>query len=454
MSISVAHADMLEWLPAYAAAIAAGDAEPFDTCVTDGPYHLSSIVKRFGADGAAPAKDRDGAYQRAARGFMGKKWDGGDICQRPETWRAVYDVLKPGSHLIAFGGTRTFHRQTVAIEDAGFEIRDEVADLFDADALAALFMGSLSPDQRDMFARLLDASQFTGFLAWIYGTGMPKPHNQKGDWQGWSTALKPAWEPILVARKPLSEGSVAANLAVHGVGAMNVDACRISTDDELRAGAGKLWSHYREGEASAERRYSDKGGTNFAMKPGPRGGDPSGRWPANVVHDGSDIVEQCFPVAPGQRAAVRPDSGGGRKIANVFNGFSANSDCDPRGDAGSAARFFYSAKAGPLDRIGTAHATVKPIDLMRWLIRLVTPSGGRVLDPFGGSGKTGIACLADGFGCQMIEIDADHVADIERQLAFLRGEGELSTIELHKARRDREAADGLPPLGGLFGDAA
>ncbi len=450
MVVSVAHADMLEWLPVYAAAIAAGEAEPFDVCATDGPYHLTSIVKRFGAEGSAPAKDRDGAFQRAGRGFMGKRWDGGDICQRPETWRAVCDCLKPGAHLVAFGGTRTFHRQTVAIEDAGFEIRDQVADLFDADPLAALFMESLSAQQRDIFARLLDAGQFTGFLAWIYGTGMPKPHNQKGDWQGWSSALKPAWEPICVARKPLSEGSIAANLAAHNVGALNIDACRIGTDEELRTGAGKLWSHYREGEASAERRYSERGGTNFAMKPGARGGDPLGRWPANVVHDGSVAVEQHFSEAPGQLAAVRPDSGGGRKTANVYGEFAANSDFTPRGDSGTAARFFYSAKAGPLDRIGSAHATVKPVDLMRWVIRLVTPPGGRVLDPFAGSGKTGIACLAEGFDCQMIELEADHVADIERQLAFLRGEGELSTIELHKARRAREAAEGLPPLGGLF----
>ena len=127
-----------------------------DSVVCDPPYHLTSIVKRFGADNAAPAKvGKTGAYARASKGFMGQTWDGGDVAFQPETWAEVLRVLKPGGHLVAFSGTRTYHRMAVAIEDAGFEIRDQ--------------------------------------LAWVYGSGFPKSHNQPG---GWGTALKPSWEPM------------------------------------------------------------------------------------------------------------------------------------------------------------------------------------------------------------------------------------------------------------------
>lgn len=409
MKVDVAHSDMLEWLGSY-------DGEPFDSCVTDPPYHLTSIVKRFGGANAARAKDRDGLYKRASRGFMGKTWDGGDVAQRPETWRAVYDALKPGAHLIAFAGTRTFHRMTVAIEDAGFEIRD--------------------------------------MLCWHYGSGFPKSHNQKDDFEGWGTALKPALEAICLARKPLGEKTVAANLARYGTGALNIKDCRIGGGEALREGAGKLWSHYREGEASSDRRYDDRGGTNFAMKPGPRGGDPLGRWPANVMHDGSDEVVGMFPESNGQQGDLNGHSRD-RVSLGIYGDMGAARDFVSRNDEGSAARFFYSAKAGPLDRLGTAHATVKPVDLMRWLVRLVTPTGGRVLDPFAGSGTTGIACMAEGFDCQMIELEAEHVTDIQRKLNYLRGKGGLTVIEKHKAKRDREVKDGaLDDAGPLFKGAA
>lgn len=487
-SIDLAHGDCIEWLTAHAAQIAAGEAEPFDSCVTDPPYHLTSIVRRFGGAKAAEAKDRDGLYQRASRGFMGKTWDGGDIAQRVETWRAVYDCLKPGAHLVAFAGTRTYHRMVVAIEDAGFEIRDSILDLFDADALAAEFMASLTGDQAEIFARLIDAGQFTGLLAWIYGTGFPKSHDvskgidkHNGDkrpvvgrerlsndirggglldvahgevrpaferditvaasaasaaWQGWGTALKPALEPIVLARKPLSEGSVAANVLKHGTGALNIDGCRIGEDERHNPSAGnnQIYGQFEGAEKI--------------------GRATVGRWPANIVTDGSDAVAAMFPDAPGAQGIVtgnEPSS----PFANVYGDMPNRAGgAVPRGDAGSASRFFYSAKAGPLDRIGTAHATVKPVDLMRWLVRLITPPGGKVLEPFAGSGTTGIACMAEGFGCQMIELEADHVADITRKLAYLRGEGGHSTIELHKAKRDRAAEKDAEPIGGLFGDAA
>mgnify|MGYP003325842783 CR=1 FL=1 len=167
------------------------EGKQIDSVVTDPPYHLTSIVERFGKEGSAPAKDKDGLYQRQARGFMGKEWDGGDIAFRTDTWKLAYDLLKPGGYLLAFSASRNYHRMAVAIEDAGFEIRDQIM--------------------------------------WIYGSGFPKSLNV-GD--GWGTALKPAHEPIVMARKPL-EGSNIDNVLKYGTGAINIDGCRIQSDDAL-----------------------------------------------------------------------------------------------------------------------------------------------------------------------------------------------------------------------------
>ncbi len=366
-----------------------------DSVVTDPPYALVSIQKRFGKPGSAPTKD---VYGRGAAGFMGKQWDTGEVAFSEEFWAEVLRVLKPGGHVVAFSGTRTYHRMAVAIEDAGFEIRDQ--------------------------------------LGWVYGSGFPKSHNQHGDWEGWGTALKPAWEPIALARKPLT-GTVAANLAEWGVGAINVDGCRVETDEALRDGAGKLWSHYREGEASSSRRYADAGGTNFSLLPGVRGGDPRGRWPANLIHDGSEEVLAAFPDAKGQQGYVGPKHGE-RPSKGIYGDFGIRPDSHPRVESEtSAARFFYCAKASRVDRDAglehlpkkaggmvsntsgqhmtrrdegykpepraNTHPTVKPTTLMQWLCRLITPPGGIILDPFMGSGSTGKAAVLEGFqfiGCE------------------------------------------------------
>lgn len=420
MTVSIHHSDCVAWLQAY-------DGPFFDSCVTDPPYHLTSIVKRFGGKDAAPAMvGATGAYARASKGFMGKEWDGGDVAFRPETWRAVYDKLKPGAHLVAFSGTRTYHRMACAIEDAGFEIRDQ--------------------------------------LQWIYGSGFPKSHdvskavdrvlganrpsanrpsaNRRGDgtiyglghsgvidnsdpatpesafWQGWGTALKPACEPICLARKPLSEKSIAANVLKHGTGAINVDGCRISTEETIKATRNYVAGGLEPGGMQ-------KGPGAFAVYKQ----NDAGRWPANVLHDGSDEVLAGFPFS-------KSEGGDGYKNS-VFCGGKATGG-HGLGDEGSAARFFYSAKAGPLDRIGSKHPTIKPIDLMRWLVRLITPPGGLILEPFAGSGTTGIAALAEGFDCTMIDLEADHVADIERKLAFLRGEGRMRVEEHLNGRENHK----------------
>lgn len=325
-----------------------------DSIATDPPYALVSIVKRFGKPGSAPAKGNE-AYQRASAGFMGKSWDTGEVAFSEDFWRECLRVLKPGGHVVAFSGTRTYHRVVVAIEDAGFEIRDQ--------------------------------------LGWLYGSGFPKSHNQHDEWEGWGTALKPAWEPIALARKPL-DGTVAANLAKWGVGALNINSTRTAID-----------------------------------------GDNLGRWPANIVHDGSDEVLAAFPnTRSGKPSGVKAGNNN-----NVYGQYCGGVPVTGFGDEGSAARFFYCAKASRKDRdeglelfeqkmvassmarvsqlqgeeatciSGTknpranTHPTVKPTDLMRWLCRLVTPPGGIILDPFMGSGSTGRAALLEGFrfiGCE------------------------------------------------------
>lgn len=417
-----------------------------DSIVTDPPYHLTSIVKRFGSTGAAPAKDytgerenATGAYARASRGFMGKQWDGGDIAFRVELWAQALRVLKPGGHLCAFSATRTYHRMACAIEDSGFEIRDCKAFAHDARPRVAAFMESLNAEQAAAFAELF-AEHGDGLLAWVYGSGFPKSHDvskaidkasgiwrgrakgvkganvamaganyartPKGaaitpdaaSWDGWGTALKPAWEPIVLARKPLT-GTVAGNVLEHGTGALNIDGCRVGAEGGTRK------------EASDEKSETTSVGGFLNAKAGELV-EGLGRWPANVLHDGSDGVVDGFPeTGGGGFPAARGAGGIGNDGHKGQAGLAARST-----DAGSAARFFYSAKADSDDRLGSKHPTVKPLDLMRWLVRLVTPPGGVVLDPFAGTGTTGHAALVEGFSAVLIEREEEYRADIARRM--------------------------------------
>jgi site-specific DNA-methyltransferase (adenine-specific) len=354
------HADMRDAVPLLTG---------IDAVVTDPPYHLTSIVKRFGAANAAPAKDRDGLYARASKGFMGKQWDGGDVAFRPETWRLVYAALKPGAHLIAFSGTRTYHRMACAIEDAGFEIRDQIG--------------------------------------WLYGSGFPKSHNAGN---GWGTALKPAWEPIVLARKPLI-GTVAENVLQHGTGAINVDACRVAGEP----------THGSD-------RASPANGTIGRFVDSPSRGVPNavssiGRWPANVIHDGSEEVLAAFPdnLKSGTGSIKKESDKGYRPNAYGAESRPAGTLMVEYGDSGSAARFFYSAKADAGDRLGSKHPTVKPIDLMAYLCRLITPPGGTVLDPFAGSGTTGMAAIREGFKPVLIEREAEYFDDACNRIRHIDG---------------------------------
>ena len=273
------------------------DGVQVDSIVTDPPYHLQSIVDRFGKEDSAPAQHgTDGAFARASKGFMGQEWDGGDIAFRQETWKLALKLLKPGGHMLAFSASRNYHRMAVAIEDAGFEIRDQIM--------------------------------------WIYGSGFPKSLNL-GD--GWGTALKPAHEPIVMARK-LIEGTNKNNKEKYGTGGINIDGCRIEGDTNLKTRVRKAGSEFGQNSG-----WNDHKNVDTIYNPS------NGRFPANVMHDG--LQEEW-------------------------------------------ARFFYCPKVSKSERgEDNTHPTVKPQELMKYLCRLVTPKGGTVLDPFMGSGTTGVACM-------------------------------------------------------------
>jgi site-specific DNA-methyltransferase (adenine-specific) len=371
-----------------------------DACLCDPPYHLQSIVKRFAKTGRTDkTRTSSGPHQRTANGFMNKVWDGGDIAFQVSTWERVFRALKPGAYIVAFSSSRTFGRMSVAIEDAGFITHP--------------------------------------LIGWIFGQGFPKAHrvNIEGmeGYRYGGQALKPALELIYVGQKPFSEINGTKNIEHWGTGALNIDGCRVVTDDELQVGASKLWSHYREGEASADRRYDGDGSTNFAMTPGPRGGSPKGRWPANVMTDGSADVVDAFPITTSGTFDGQRNSD---KFRNAYGEFKGTPEGETpfAGSSGSAARFFWSSKAVADDRLGSNHPTVKPVDLIQELARLVTPKGGTVLDPFAGTGTTGEAAFREGFKAILIEREPEYQADIRRRMALVMSGPEERKRESIKAK--------------------
>jgi site-specific DNA-methyltransferase (adenine-specific) len=351
-----------------------------DSVVTDPPYGLS---------------------------FMGKRWDY-DV-PSVEVWAECLRVLKPGGHLLAFAGTRTQHRMAVRIEDAGFEIRDMIAWVY----------GSGFPKSLDVSKAIDKAAgaerevvgQHGAPAKSIYSQGkqeLPQEVNitapatpEAKQWEGWGTALKPALEPITVARKPLI-GTVAENVLQHGTGAINVDGGRVGTEELANpsgisnAMGGVTIGKYQGGNQD----YSGSGATN-----------PLGRWPANFIHDGSEEVVGLFPqTTSGAKKPNHKRIGGygGDRPKQVYGTYK-QIPCDYPSDSGSAARFFYCAKASKADRGENHHPTVKPTDLMRYLCRLVTPPSGIVLDPFMGSGSTGKAAMLEGFAFVGIEREAEYI---------------------------------------------
>jgi site-specific DNA-methyltransferase (adenine-specific) len=331
---------------------------------------------------------------------MGKRWDY-DV-PSVEIWAECLRVLKPGGHLLAFAGTRTQHRMAVRIEDAGFEIRDMIAWVYGSgfpkslDVSKAIDKAAGHARETEYEPNHKNATFGAGLGGGKHGAQSDPPVTDAArEWQGWGTALKPALEPITMARKPLT-GTVAANVLEYGTGAINVDGCRV---EHVTVGDGNLAlnPHLRT--------YINggNGGNIISHEDERRVVTPhtAGRWPANLIHDGSDEVLVCFPVTTsgkpcGKRNATTGFSSGITPGAADLTGF---------GDTGSAARFFYTAKATKAERQGVTHPTVKPIELMAYLCRLVTPAGGTVLDPFMGSGTTIKAAFSEGFNAIGIERD-------------------------------------------------
>jgi DNA modification methylase len=407
-------------------------------------------------------------------GFMGKSWDASGIAFNIEVWQEALRVLKPGGHLIAFSGSRTYHRMAVAIEDAGFEIRDQIM--------------------------------------WVYGSGFPKSHNiskgidkaagaereivdsykgvTKGDggrynwhntdevgstmvnvtipstaaakqWQGWGTALKPAHEPMVLARKPVV-GTVANNVLTYGVGGLNIDDSRVPSDD----GFEKAWDKPVSTNISAPGgKYISEGAKHTVDLTSNR--PVGGRFPANFIHDGSDEVVALFPDTKSGALKATQYENGNDENQSIFAGAGAFENKGYGADSGSAARFFYCAKASKKDRneglegfigkeVGAKgnglarqcatcsasvldgcdcvdrtfvnptrqnhHPTVKPTSLMQYLVRLVTPPNGIVLDPFMGSGSTGKACAYEGFDFIGIDQSAEYVAIAQARIDFALGD--------------------------------
>ena len=391
MTVELHHGDCLDVLRIM-------PADSIDAIVTDPPYGLA---------------------------FMGKKWDY-DV-PSVEIWVECLRVLKPGGHLLAFAGTRTQHRMAVRIEDAGFEIRDMIAWIYGSGFPKSLDVSKAidkaAGAEREVVGRRNDGRYAYGFseeakraqggTAHEYSAGwvgdptvITAPATDAArQWQGWGTALKPSLEPVTVARKPLI-GTVAENVLAHGTGALNIDGCRVEG----------MAQPFVNGTARHGGQFAG-GGENSSVR-GVWEPSTAGRWPANLIHDGSEEVLAGFPLAPGQMAKAST-SDTQRAGQNTYGAMTRGSNGqEPRRDAGSAARFFYCAKASKSDRgEDNNHPTVKPTDLMRYLCRLVTPSGGTVLDPFMGSGSTGKAAVLEGFRFIGIERDVAYIEIARARIA-------------------------------------
>jgi DNA modification methylase len=379
-------------------------------------------------------------------GFMGKSWDATGVAYSVELWQEVMRVLKPGGHLLAFSGSRTYHRMAVAIEDAGFEIRDQIMWIYgsgfpkshdvskgiDKQAGAEREVVGINDNVvRD--SKIEGGSDYGGFTKANSDITVPATPEAK-QWQGWGTALKPAHEPIVVARKPLI-GTVAANVLTYGTGGLNIDGSRVGRAEGDDSVAGSRTATFGTQETAS----GGDGSGGWEQNTG-------GRWPANVIHDGSNEVVESFPTNAGGGHWAKTKVTGYGEFGGGKSEYFGQGEKDGKG---SAARFFYCAKASKRDRnegldgfelkqtiggggltvVGGAygsikapgqnhHPTVKPTDLMRYLCRLVTPPGGIVLDPFMGSGSTGKAAMYEGFEFVGIELTDEYLPIAKARIEF------------------------------------
>ena len=373
-------------------------------------------------------------------GFMGKSWDSSGIAYDVSVWVECLRVLKPGGHVLAFGGSRTFHRMAVAIEDAGFEIRDSIAWMYGSGFPKSLDV-SKAIDKTAGHWRGKSAGVVSGNNSMVGGNYERTPKGEPitpeaQEWKGWGTALKPAFEPIFVGRKPFAKGAtVAQNVLEWGVGGLNIDASRIEAKDQavLDAAVKRMSGN------------SVEGALNMAGKSTIQPVSAQGRWPANVILDeySAGLLDEQSGVSTSKVGGPR-----GTKKKGLFANSEFNKVGTEHNDTGGASRFFYCAKASKRDRneglelmedrnlsdrgddgmrdensIVTRHTktknfhpTVKPTQLMRYLVKLVTPPGGTVLDPFTGSGSTGKAALLDGYVFIGAELTEEYLPIIEGRL--------------------------------------
>lgn len=428
MTFTILHGNNLDILPTL-------PDNSVDSIVTDPPYEL---------------------------GFMGKKWDSSGIAYSVELWTECLRVPKPGGHLLSFGGTRTYHRMVVGIEDAGFEVRDMISWIsnktFPKSLDVSKAIDKAAGAEREVVTSYSAAKQ-KGSLAWSgtdrsngQGSGfgetahvsIPKtPEAQQ--WEGWGTGLKPTVEPIVMARKPLI-GTVAHNVLTHGTGALNIDGSRIGTTVEA-------WPKTRAYGSKSNVSMTTCETPQYAQETGPA---PQGRWPANIILD-----EHTAGLLDEQSGQVKGGTWNNTGGARHFNNDGKPTDYETKGSdksIGGASRFFYVAKASKRDRNeglegledkanskfaqdkwslenmsfgNTApaknfHSTVKPTALMEYLVKLVTPPNGTVLDPFTGSGSTGKAAILNGFNFIGIEMTEDYLPIITRRLEHAQ-----ATVESH-----------------------
>ena len=350
--------------------------------------------------------------------FMGKKWDY-DV-PSTEIWEQAIRVLKPGGYLLAFAGTRTQHRMAVRIEDAGFEIRDMIAWVygsgFPKSHNISKSIDKMAGAEREVVGIAGSSGSVRNAMAGDFSGGEYYETKSTTDdakkWEGWGTALKPALEPITVARKPLEEKTVAKNVLKYGTGGINIDASRIPTNpdvDDARLGGNGSW---KTGKASFSVGHGSIKGDDISSS-------EQGRFPANFIHDGSEEVTELFPDTKGRsnQGSSKKSKGDGKAV--VYGKYTGELECgastnrDPIGfQEGSTARFFYVPKTSKKDRndgMTNNHPTVKPTDLMRYLVTMVTPKGGTTLDPFMGSGSTGRGAKLGGFNFIGIELDENYL---------------------------------------------
>ena len=354
-------------------------------------------------------------------GFMGKGWDDSGIANNPELWKEVLRVLKPGGHLLSFSHSRTYHRQAVAVEDAGFEIRDQIMWIYGSGFPKSHNIGKavdkLQGNEREVVGKNvsiqirekgLNVNKEYGQSDGMFGKYGHNIDVTKGNspYEGWGTALKPAHEPIVMARKPF-KGSVAQNVLEWGTGGINVDGCRIDNSDM------KVPDNANEIQTDKPKHHSGAmTGTIGKMQVHNDGG----RFPANIIFDeeaGKILDEQTGEVGNGWKKNYGKEDYNGKQYDSSTNQCKHGGGYTGKNtyvDSGGASRFFYCPKASKKDRNeGNIHPTVKPTDLMAYLVRLVTPKGGTVLDPFMGSGSTGKASVREGMDFIGIEREDEYM---------------------------------------------